>query len=103
MAGQIPPKVVITTSHDPSSRLQQFAKELRLVFPNSQRINRGNHVMGEIIQSCKKNNVTDLVVVHETRGVPGNLHQSLIYHRFSHCVSFAARSHRLLFFGQSSS
>ncbi|KAG1240808.1 hypothetical protein G6F68_017301 [Rhizopus microsporus] len=35
-AGVYDPKILITTSRDPSSRLQQFSKEMRLVFPNSQ-------------------------------------------------------------------
>ena len=35
-AGVEDPKIVITTSRDPSSKLKQFAKELRLIFPNSQ-------------------------------------------------------------------
>lgn len=42
-AGARDPKVCVTTSRDPSSRLKQFAKELKLVVPNAQRINRGNH------------------------------------------------------------
>ena len=44
-AGERDPKVLITTSRDPSSRLTQFAKELKLVVPNAQRINRGGQVM----------------------------------------------------------
>lgn len=36
--------MLITTSRDPSSRLVQFAKELKLVFPNSRRMNRGGLV-----------------------------------------------------------
>ncbi|KAJ2099363.1 snoRNA-binding rRNA-processing protein imp4, partial [Coemansia sp. S142-1] len=59
-AGIFDPKVVVTTSRDPSSRLQQFAKEMRLVVPNSQRINRGNYVISEIVETCKTNEVTDL-------------------------------------------
>jgi U3 small nucleolar ribonucleoprotein protein IMP4 len=43
-AGERDPKVFVTTSRDPSSRLIQFAKELKLVFPNSQRVNRGGQV-----------------------------------------------------------
>ena len=35
-------RVLVTTSRDPSSRLTQFAKELKLVLPNAQRINRGS-------------------------------------------------------------
>lgn len=67
------PKILITTSRDPSSRLQQFAKEMRLVFPNSQRINRGNHVIDDIVKACKSNDVTDLVILHEHRGIPDGM------------------------------
>lgn len=69
--GVYDPKILITTSRDPSSRLQQFSKEMRLVFPNSQRINRGGHVMKEIVDACRANEVTDLIVLHEHRGQPG--------------------------------
>lgn len=44
-AGVQDPKILLTTSRDPSSRLTQFVKELRLLLPNSQRINRGNVVV----------------------------------------------------------
>ena len=40
-AGEEDPKVLVTTSREPSSRLTAFAKELKLIFPNAQRINRG--------------------------------------------------------------
>jgi len=40
-AAERDPKVLVTTSRDPSSRLTQFVKELKLLFPTSQRINRG--------------------------------------------------------------
>jgi U3 small nucleolar ribonucleoprotein protein IMP4 len=44
-AGIQDPKILLTTSRDPSSRLTQFVKELRLLLPNSQRINRGNVIV----------------------------------------------------------
>ncbi|RUS30456.1 anticodon-binding protein [Jimgerdemannia flammicorona] len=72
-AGVFDPKILITTSRDPSSRLQQFSKEMRLVFPNSQRINRGNHVMKQIVDACKANEVTDLIILHEHRGQPDGM------------------------------
>lgn len=72
-AGEIDPKVCITTSHSPSSRLKQFAAELRLVFPTSQRINRGGTKVGELVDACRRNDFTDIVVVHETRGEPDGL------------------------------
>jgi len=43
-AGERDPKLLITTSRDPSTRLVQFAKEVKLLFPNSHRVNRGGMV-----------------------------------------------------------
>ena len=43
-AGERDAKLLITTSRDPSSRLVQFAKEVKLLFPNAQRVNRGSMV-----------------------------------------------------------
>ncbi|KAF9482500.1 Brix-domain-containing protein [Pholiota conissans] len=79
-AGMQDPKIVITTSRDPSSKLMQFSKELRLVFPNSHRINRGNYVVKELAEACRANDVTDLIVVHEHRGTP----DALIVSHFPH-------------------
>ena len=50
-----------------------FHKELRLIFPNSQRLNRGNYVLSQLVQACRANEVTDLILVHEHRGEPGRL------------------------------
>ncbi|KAJ8920086.1 hypothetical protein NQ315_011741 [Exocentrus adspersus] len=72
-AGVVDPKIVITTSRDPSARLKQFVKELRLIFPNAQRMNRGNYEMKQLIHACRANDVTDFIVVHEHRGVPDGL------------------------------
>jgi U3 small nucleolar ribonucleoprotein protein IMP4 len=43
---------------------------MRLVFPNAIRLNRGNTVMKDLVQTCLSQGVTDLVLVHEHRGVP---------------------------------
>ncbi|XP_047122431.1 U3 small nucleolar ribonucleoprotein protein IMP4 isoform X1 [Hydra vulgaris] len=72
-AGVEDPKLMITTSHNPSSRLKQFAKELKLILPNSQRLNRGNYVLSQLVTACKANDVTDLVIAHEHRGNPDGL------------------------------
>ncbi|KAJ3552715.1 hypothetical protein NM688_g4007 [Phlebia brevispora] len=79
-AGILDPKIIVTTSRDPSSKLLQFAKEMRLVFPNSYRINRGNYVVKELADACRANDVTDLVVLHEHRGVP----DAMIVSHFPH-------------------
>lgn len=76
-AGVKDPKILLTTSRDPSSRLTQFAKEMALVLPNSQRTNRGAHTVSELVETCRANEFTDLILLHETRGQPGAC--SLIY------------------------
>lgn len=68
--GEFPPRILITTSRDPSSRLSQFAKELKLLIPNSQRINRGRYQIDDIVRACRENNVTDLIIVNENKGNP---------------------------------
>jgi len=72
-AGVENPKIVVTTSRDPSSKLKVFAKELKLIFPNSQRINRGSYELKQLVETCKANDVTDLIIAHETRGNPDGL------------------------------
>lgn len=72
-AGYADPHILITTSREPSSRLAAFAKELKLIFPNSVRINRGNHLLSELTETCKNHQATDLILVHETRGQPDGL------------------------------
>ena len=42
------------------------------MFPNSHRINRGNYVVKELSDACRANDVTDLIVLHEHRGKPGD-------------------------------
>lgn len=71
--GSRDPKVCITTSRDPSSRLKAFAKEIKLLFPNSQRVNRGNHKVPDLVDVCKANDFTDILMVMETRGEPDGL------------------------------
>jgi len=72
-AGVEDPKVVLSTSRDPSSRLKMFVKELRLLIPNSQRINRGGYELRQLMDACRANGVTDLILVQEHRGEPDGL------------------------------
>ena len=67
------PRVVITTSRAPSSRLQKFAKEVRLLFPGSRRENRGGRVLADIVNDARAEGVTDVVLVHEHRGEPDGM------------------------------
>ncbi|XP_071698872.1 uncharacterized protein [Rutidosis leptorrhynchoides] len=72
-ANERDPKILIITSRNPSAPLTQFAKELTLVFPNSQRMNRGSQVITDIVETCRSHDFTDLIRVAEHRGVPDEL------------------------------
>lgn len=48
-------------------------QEVRLLFPNSKKINRGNYEIKQLMDACRANNVTDLILLHEHRGVPGKI------------------------------
>lgn len=67
------PRVLITTSRNPSTQLDNFAKELKLLIPNSEKINRGSYFVKDIITFARKNNVTDVIIIHEYKGRPRNL------------------------------
>ena len=72
-AGSSDPKVLVTTSHDPSSKLTQFLKEVKLLLPNAERMNRGGNTVEQVVEMCRKDGFTDLVVLQEHRGVPDGL------------------------------
>lgn len=80
LSGIVEPKIVVTTSGNPSAKLLQFSKELKLLFPTSVKLNRGNYVMSLLVNACKASGTTDLVVVHERRGVPTALTISHLPH-----------------------
>ena len=92
-AGLEDPRVCVTTSRDPSSRLKQFVKEIKLLIPNSSRINRGNNRVDELVASCRDSQFTDLVVVQETRGEPDGL---VVCHLPHGPTAFFSLSHAVL-------
>ena len=73
MSGIQDPKIVVTTSRSPSQRLMKFSKELQMMFPNSIRLNRGSYVITDLSKACLSSNTTDLMILHEHRGVPTSL------------------------------
>ncbi|CAH8667414.1 unnamed protein product [Heterobilharzia americana] len=72
-AGTEDPRVVVTTSRSPSSKLKEFAKELRFLIPNASKINRGNYLNKDLLEACLAKQITDVVIVNESRGVPDTL------------------------------
>lgn len=73
MSGINDPRIIVTTSRNPSVRLLQFSKEIKLFFPNSLKLNRGTYVIPELVKSCAKAAINDLVILHEHRGVPTSM------------------------------
>lgn len=70
LSGVVDPRVLVTTSRDPSSRLSSFAKEIRLLLPASIRLNRGNLILPNLVSSAKSSGLSDLILLHEHRGTP---------------------------------
>jgi len=71
--GSKDPRVILTTCRDPSSRLTQFLKELKLIIPTAQRVNRGTYVVKDLVDLGLKNDIDDIIIVHEHRGEPDGL------------------------------
>ena len=70
LSGVVDPRVLITTSRDPSSSLSSFAKEIKLLLPTAIRLNRGNLILPNLVQSAKASGMSDVVLLHERRGTP---------------------------------
>jgi U3 small nucleolar ribonucleoprotein protein IMP4 len=70
LSGIVDPRVLVTTSRDPSTRLSSFAKEIRLLLPTAIRLNRGNLILPNLVQSAQSSGLSDIVLLHEHRGVP---------------------------------
>ncbi|KAH9580021.1 Brix domain [Trypanosoma melophagium] len=72
-AGVEDPHVLVTTSRDPSQKLLEFAKEVRLIIPNAVRMNRGNLSVRQLMEAARQGQYSDVVVLQESQGVPDSL------------------------------
>ncbi|KAI8630013.1 anticodon-binding protein [Xylariaceae sp. FL1651] len=73
LSGIVDPRILITTSRDPSTRLQAFSKEIRLLLPTGIRLNRGGTILPDLVRSAQSAGLTDILLLHEHRGVPTGL------------------------------
>ncbi|KAK3722146.1 snoRNA-binding rRNA-processing protein imp4 [Vermiconidia calcicola] len=80
LSGVVDPRVLVTTSRDPSSRLGSFAKEIRLLLPTAIRLNRGNLILPNLVGSAKASGLSDVILLHEHRGTPTALTISHLPH-----------------------
>ncbi|ELA40907.1 uncharacterized protein VICG_02047 [Vittaforma corneae ATCC 50505] len=68
----LPPKIAITTSHTPSSFLKSFSKHISLIF-NGFHLMRGRMSEKELSEYCITQEVTHLIILHETKGNPSSM------------------------------
>jgi len=80
LSGVVDPRILVTTSRNPSSRLAAFAKEIRLLLPTAVRLNRGTLVLPDLVQSAKSSGLSDIILLHEHRGTPTALTISHLPH-----------------------
>ena len=66
-------KIYLTSSRSPSSKLVKFLKELEIIFPYSQKINRGSEFLISLVSFCLLQGVKNLIIVYENRGKPSSL------------------------------
>lgn len=67
-----PPKIAVTTSHNPSSFLKSFAKHMSLIF-NGFHLMRGGMSEKELSDYCTTQGVTHLLIWRETKGNPSSV------------------------------
>jgi len=66
------PHILLTTSREPSSRLQAFASECSLLF-NAHKLNRGKTQIKELVNAANEASATHVILLHETRGTPDTI------------------------------
>ncbi len=67
------PRVLVTTSRNPSARLKKFHKEISSLIPNSITVNRGAYKIKDINDFGTRKGFSDIVIIHENRGEPNGL------------------------------
>lgn len=88
----LPPRIVVTTSHNPSSLLKSFSKHISLIF-NGQNMMRGKLSQEKISEYCIQNGVTHLIMLNEAKGNP----TTLILCRYPHGPTYKFSLFRLKF------
>nr|UXY86876.1 U3 snoRNP protein, IMP4 [Cryptomonas paramecium] len=63
-------KIIITTSKNPSHMSLNFIKKLSIIFPFSQRVNRGNLSLKSLIRFCIIQNVGNLILIYQIKNKP---------------------------------
>ncbi|CCE33854.1 probable IMP4 protein [Claviceps purpurea 20.1] len=83
LSGVVDPRVLVTTSRDPSARLSAFAKEIRLLLPTSVRLNRGNLILPDLVKSAQSAGLSDLILLRSVRGTVSESYPHIIMDGFT--------------------
>lgn len=86
------PRVMVTTSREPSSMLREFAKRMSLVF-NGKLASRGSMTLGDIDELCTASRTTALLMLGESHGRPTSV--SLRFYPAGPTFNFNVMSHRM--------
>ncbi|CAN6828665.1 unnamed protein product [Brassica oleracea] len=89
-------KFFLTISRDLSAPLTRFVKELKNVFPNTRRMNRGSQVVSEIIETAWSHAYTEVIFVTKNRGKPEQ-YPHVIFDNFTSHVYSLKQIHFLLY------
>lgn len=74
MSGERPPKLLLTTSPNPSKQLLAFIKELVLIVPSMYYYKRGTYRLQSIVKYATNKEFTDVLVLAEHRKKPCGLY-----------------------------
>lgn len=69
----LPAKILLTTSRDPTPRVRAFCHDLAAVMPNVMYVNRGKMNNDEIAEKALEHDATRVIVVDRWHGGPGVL------------------------------
>jgi len=59
------PKILITTSMNPSSKIYPFIEDLLMIFPETHYYKRGTYAIKSIVEYAKNRNFTDIMIINE--------------------------------------
>ncbi|KAI9016028.1 anticodon-binding protein [Hyaloraphidium curvatum] len=70
----VAPKILVTTTKQPSAELYEFCKEFCDIFPSAQFVKRGKQfLVKHLVEIAKKRDFTDLIIIGEHRKVPNTV------------------------------
>eukprot|EP00834_Sanchytrium_tribonematis_P001040 NODE_22_length_42145_cov_1.310612.p14 type:complete len:343 gc:universal NODE_22_length_42145_cov_1.310612:13398-14426(+) len=63
------PKILVTTSRNPSGKIYDFANEFSDIFPNCEFVKRKNFDVKQIVKFCQNRNYTDVIIINENNKI----------------------------------